>query len=337
MGKALFAEEPDSFYRLLAAVVTAAVLLFVDSRTDWLQPVRATLAHVTEPMVAAADLPRSIINGTVDLLQTRASLADDNARLRQENLVLQRHVQQLAALTAENARLRELLNSSALLDSSVLVAEIIAFDPDPSRVEVVIDKGANAGLYVGQPMLDASGIIGQVIGVGPGQARVILIADRRHGVPVEVTRNGVRSIAQGTGRAGVLQLQYLPVTADVRVGDLLVSSGLGGVFPRGYPVGRITAIEKDPGATFMTVSATPSAAVGQSRHVLVVFEQEAELQQTLLQKAAVPAAPAAATVPVAGPAGTTPAGVPGVPGAPSSSSAVPAASPAPAASTGGSR
>lgn len=274
MGKALFADEPDSLYRLLVALVVAAVLVFVDVRTGWLKPVRSSLSYVTEPVVSASDLPRMLLQGLDGFFTTRATLADDNQRLRQENLLLQRHVQQLAALTAENARLRELLNSSALLDSSVLVAEIVAIDPDPTRAEVVINKGRDDGVRVGQPVLDAHGIFGQVIAVGPGQARLLLITDRRHGLPVEINRNGVRAIAQGGGAAGNLQLQYLPVTVDIREGDLLVSSGLGGVFPRGYPVGHVAVVEHDPAATFMSVVVSPAAAITQSRQVLLVFRKE---------------------------------------------------------------
>lgn len=284
MGKTLFAEEPDSPYRLLAALVLAIVCVFTDVRSDWLAPVRSTLALATEPVVAAVDFPRRAVLAVGDWFTTRNTLAADNARLRQENLVLQRHVQRLAALTAENVRLRELLNSSALLDSRVQVAEIIAFDPDPSRSEVIINKGRDEGVYVGQPILDASGVLGQVIAAGRGQSRVILISDRRHGLPVEVSRNGVRAIAQGTGSAGELQLQYLPVTVDVRVGDLLVTSGLGGVFPRGYPAGRVASIERDPGATFMTVAALPAAALAQSRHVLLVSEEREPVEALLQQK-----------------------------------------------------
>lgn len=290
MGKTLFAEEPDSGYRLLFAVLCAALLLFIDVRFGWLKPVRNALSIVTETVVTVTDLPRRAFVGLDEAITTRNTLTAENARLMQENLVLQRHVQRLAAMTAENSRLRELLNSSALLDSNVLVAEIIGVDPDPSRVEVVINKGAADQLYVGQPVLDASGIIGQLIAVGPSQSRVLLITDHRHGLPVEINRNGVRSIATGTGKSGLLQLQYLATTTDIRVGDLLVSSGLGGVFPRGYPVGRVSRVERDPRETFMQVDALPTAAIERSRYVLLVFAQQ--LQATLMQQAeAIPAPP----------------------------------------------
>lgn len=272
MARTLFAEAPDSAYRLAAAAMLAIALLTLDTRlpawTGWL---RSAILPFTETLVVVVDLPRRAAVGTVEFFTTRSALAEENEKLKQENLVLQRHVQRLASLTAENARLRELLNSSALLDSSVLVAEIVAFDPDPSRMEVVIDKGSDAGLYRGQPVLDANGVMGQLVAVGRHQSRVILIADTRHGVPVEVSRNAVRSIAVGTGSAGQLSLQYLPTTADVRKGDLLVSSGLGGIFPRGYPVATISRVERIPGETFLAVEATPAAALQRSRQVLLVF------------------------------------------------------------------
>ncbi|MFP5441035.1 MAG: rod shape-determining protein MreC [Gammaproteobacteria bacterium] len=272
MAKTLFADQPDSTYRLVGAALLAIVLLFVDTRapdyTGWL---RDSIRPFTETLVVIVDLPRRAAVGTAEFFTTRAALAEENAKLKQENLVLQRHVQRLASLTAENARLRELLNSSALLDSSVLVAEIVAFDPDPSRMEVLIDKGSDDGLYPGQPVLDASGVMGQLVEVGRAQSRVILITDSRHGVPVEVSRNGVRSIAVGTGSAGKLSLQYLPITADVRKGDVLVSSGLGRIFPRGYPVATVVEVERTPGETFMTVEAQPAAALQRSRQVLLVF------------------------------------------------------------------
>ncbi|MFZ5757889.1 MAG: rod shape-determining protein MreC [Pseudomonadota bacterium] len=300
MARTLFADSPDSIYRLLAVVVVSLALLMADTRVPgWTSWLRSGLSPVTETMVVLVDLPRRAVVWVDEAITSRDTLAGENARLQQENLVLQRHVQRLAALTAENARLRELLNSSALLDSSVLVAEIIAFDPDPSRVEVIINKGADAGLYDGQPVLDASGIMGQLIAVGPHQSRVILITDARHGLPVEVSRNGVRSIAVGTGRPGLLSLQYLPITADVREGDLLVSSGLGGIFPRGYPVGRVSRVVREQGETFTLVEARPTAAIERSRHVLLVFAQQ-KLQGALMQNAdAAAPVPAAGAVPAA--------------------------------------
>lgn len=272
MARTLFADAPDSAYRLLLAVVIAVALLFTDTRapqyTGWL---RSTISPLTETLVVASDLPRRTALGIAGFFTTRTALAEENEKLKQENLVLNRHVQQLVALTSENARLRELLHSSALLDSSVLVAEVVAFDPDPSRMELVIDKGSRSGIYVGQPVLDASGVMGQVVAVGSGQSRVILLTDTRHGIPVEVTRNGVRSVATGTGSAGHLMLQYLPVTSDVREGDLLVSSGLGRVFPRGYPVGKVTRVEREPNETFMRVEAVPAAELQRSRQLLLAF------------------------------------------------------------------
>ncbi len=296
MTRTLFADAPDSVYRLLLAVLLAGVLLFADTRapqyTQWL---RSAVSPLTETIIVIGDFPRRAALGVADFFATRSALAEENAKLKQENLILNRHVQKLAALTSENARLRELLHSSALLDSSVLVAEVVAFDPDPSRMELTIDKGSNSHIYVGQPVLDASGVMGQVVAVGPTQSRVILLTDVRHGIPVEVSRNGVRSVATGTGSAGHLALQYLPVTADVREGDLLVSSGLGRVFPRGYPVGTVTKVVREPNETFMKVEAATAAKLQRSRQLLLVFTApEATVPEATVPEATVPAAPGGA-------------------------------------------
>jgi rod shape-determining protein MreC len=277
---------------LPAVLLLSATLLVLDAGLGMLTPVRHAFAPLTEPLVFVADLPRRGFAALDEAFTLRGTLQEDNDRLRQESLLLQRQAQQLVSLRAENLRLRELLNSSALLESSVRVAEIVGVVPDPARAEVVIDKGAGQGVFAGQPVLDASGIMGQVLDAGPGHSRVILITDARHGLPVEISRNGVRTLVQGGGADGTLQVQFLPVNADVRVGDLLVSSGLGGRFPRGYPVGRISAVVRDPGKAFATVTAEPTSQIDRSRHVLLLFEQE--LQGTLLQNAAAPVVPVAA-------------------------------------------
>ncbi len=196
---------------------------------------------------------------------------EENKRLKSETLLLTAKVQKLAALEAENVRLRELLNSSALLDDSVLVAELIGVSPDPLRHQIIINKGVDDGLYVGQPVIDALGLMGQITEVGPVYSRALLITDSTHALPVQVNRNGVRSIAEGTGLLHELILRHVAATTDIQVGDLLVSSGLGQRFPVGYPVGVVTEVTVDPGQSFATVTATPSAALNRSRYVLLVF------------------------------------------------------------------
>jgi rod shape-determining protein MreC len=168
-------------------------------------------------------------------------------------------------------RLRELLESSVQLRERVLVAELIEVDLEPFRQQIVINKGMNHGAYDGQPIVDAGGIMGQIIHVGPFSSTVLLVTDPTHALPVQINRNGLRAIAVGRGQNGVLSLENLPTNADIREGDLVVSSGLGHRFPRGYPVGTIVQIALVPGEAFAEVSVLPSANLGQSREVLLVW------------------------------------------------------------------
>ncbi|HEY7841920.1 MAG TPA: rod shape-determining protein MreC, partial [Gammaproteobacteria bacterium] len=176
----------------------------------------------------------------------------------------------------ENRRLRELLESSIQLRERVLVAELLAVEMEPFRRQVVINKGRREGAYDGQPVVDAGGIMGQIIHVGPFSSTVLLITDPSHALPVQVNRNGLRAIAVGTGRDNVLLLEHLPTNADIKRGDLVVSSGLGHRFPRGYPVGTIADIGLEPGESFARVEVTPSAQLGRSREVLLVWPQRIE-------------------------------------------------------------
>ena len=164
-----------------------------------------------------------------------------------------------------------MLNSSALLQDDVLVAELIGVSPDPARHLVVLDKGEADGVFTGQPLIDANGLMGQVVEAAANSARVLLITDATHAIPVQVNRNGVRAIAEGVGRLDRLELRHVASTEDIEVGDLLVSSGLGGRFPEGYPVASVTEVIVDPGQPFARVIAEPKAALNRSRHVLLVF------------------------------------------------------------------
>jgi len=171
-------------------------------------------------------------------------------------------------------RLRELLNSSSLVDERVLVAELIGVDPNPFTQRILLDKGEADGVFLGQPVLDASGLMGQVVEVLPHSARVLLVTDASHSLPVQINRNGLRAIASGTGRNEWLELRYVGDTADVREGDIVVSSGLGQRFPAGYPVGRVQTVTRHPAQSFAEVRVTPSAQLNRSRYLLLVFSPE---------------------------------------------------------------
>jgi rod shape-determining protein MreC len=260
----------------------ALLLILLDYRYSLLGQARYAFSTLSAPFYWLADIPARLGQWSGDQVVSRSELIKQNEGLKAQLLVLRGRVEKLAATSAENARLRELLNSTALLDDSVVVAELINVSPDPSQHMVTLNKGEIDSVYVGQPVIDAKGLMGQVIEVSRYNSRVLLITDSTHAIPVQVNRNGVRAIAEGTGLLDELVLRHVAATTDIRQGDLLVSSGLGQRFPVGYPVGVVESIEHDPGKPFMLVRARPSAHLNRSRHVLLVFTA-AEIRQDELQ------------------------------------------------------
>jgi rod shape-determining protein MreC len=257
--------------RALLATLIAVALLATDLHYNKLQTSRALLDTFASPFYWAANLPARISEWGQTHIQSRSRLLEDNDRLQRENLILQGRSQQMASLQAENVRLRALLNSSALLRDDVLVAELLGVSPDPERLQLVLNKGERDGVFVGQPLIDADGLMGQIVEVSGSTSRALLITDATHSVPVQVNRNGVRAIAEGTGALGSLEIRHVSANTDIQVGDLLVTSGLGGRFPEGYPVAVVKEVERESGETFARVVATPSAALDRTRHVLLVF------------------------------------------------------------------
>ncbi|WP_110186877.1 rod shape-determining protein MreC [Pokkaliibacter plantistimulans] len=260
-------------------------LLVADRYWSGMSQVRSWLTVFTAPLQWVVDVPNQVWSAADRTLANREQLQQDNDRLRTQVLFLERQVQKMASTTAENIRLRELLNASQRLDERVLLADLIGVNPDPFQHQIVLNKGSNDNVYVGQAVLDAGGIMGQVVEVGPYTSRVLLITDAAHAIPVQVNRNGLRAIAFGEGVPGVLSLEHVPDTADIAKGDLLISSGLGGRFPYGYPVGEVTEVIHDPGEPFALVKVKPSAQLDRSRHVLLLFPSP----QPLVDPAAVPA------------------------------------------------
>lgn len=308
--------------RLLALAVLSVSLMVVDARFEYLKPFRSQLGLVLTPFYGVADLPVRAWEGVRDQFTSRSELLAENERLKAESLLMQRRLQKLAALTEQNVRLRELLNSAALVDDKVLVSELIGVDPNPFTQRILIDKGSKDGVFQGQPVLDASGLMGQVVEVMPYTARVLLLTDTTHSIPVQVNRNGLRAIAVGTGNPERLELRYVADTADIKEGDLLVSSGLGQRFPAGYPVAVVKEVIHDSGQPFAVIRAVPTAKMNRSRYVLLVFSDSrtpeqrandaAEAQAEADRKAAegtgqAPAQPAAAPAPGAPAATATPA------------------------------
>lgn len=256
---------------MILAVLVALGLIVADHRYQHLGALRATLAVMVYPLQLLADLPVRLARNAQGRLADERRLRDKNEALRRENLVLNARLQQLLALESENMRLRDLLGSSFRIGERVLIAEILAVDLDPGRRQVMVNKGSSSGVFVGQPVLDANAVMGQVVRTSPVSSTVLLITDSEHALPVEVNRNGLRTIARGTGVGQDLELLHIPKNADVRVGDLLVTSGMGGRFPRGYPVARVTEVRHDPDDPFTVVTAEPTARLDRSREVLLVW------------------------------------------------------------------
>lgn len=241
--------------RLLVLVVLSVALMVVDARFTLLKPVRSQMSLVLMQTYWVTDLPQRLIQGVASQFGSRTELVAENEKLKTENLLLQGRMQKLAALTEQNVRLRELLNSSALVNEKVEVAELIGMDPNPFTHRIIINKGERDGVVLGQPVLDARGLMGQVVELMPNTSRVLLLTDTTHSIPVQVNRNGLRAIASGTGNPERLELRHVADTADIKVGDLLVSSGLGQRFPAGYPVATVTEVIHDSGQPFAIVRA----------------------------------------------------------------------------------
>lgn len=260
----------------------SALLIAVESSTRLLDPTRGFLASIVSPLYVVAESPYLLSDTVSDLVSTHAELLQRNQELQRQLLKLSQVTQQYVALRAENDHMRSLLGSQGRLPYEVLIAELVGIVPDPNTFQIIIDKGTDAGISMGQAVLDAQGLFGQVVEVGRFTSRVLLITDSDHAVPVRVNRNGVRSVAGGTGDMGSLELENVSISADIVEGDLIETSGLGGRFPPGYPVGVVTSVVVEATSAFAQVLVRPAALLDRSRHVLVIFapaEGEIEEQQ----------------------------------------------------------
>ena len=265
------ARIPALGIRTLVLILIGIVLMFVDNRQNHLDTVRNAIGAAVYPLRVIVDAPSRIWDWTSETTQSRDDLLLENSRLRAEQLLTRARLQRLNSLAAENARLRAMLDARAQFEDRVRVAEIMAVDANPFRHSLVIDVGRHDGVYDGQAIVDADGVVGQVMKTGPLTSEALLISDPGHALPVEVNRNGLRTIAYGTGEFGRLDLPGLANNADIEVGDLLVTSGLGGAFPNGYPVAVVTTVNRIPQQPFADVSAAPSTSLDQVREVMLVW------------------------------------------------------------------
>jgi rod shape-determining protein MreC len=262
--------------RLVLLCVFSVALMVLDNQNQHIQDVRRILSAATYPIRWIVDAPFALGHWAGDSLSTGITLRAENRELQVQILTQDARLQRMAALEAENARLRALLESTAKVGDRVLIAEIMSVDMNPFRHQIVVNKGSRHDVYVGQALIDAQGVVGQVIRDQIFSAEALLITDVDHALPVELVRNRLRTIAVGTGDLERLSLPFLPRNADVLEGDLLVTSGLGGTFPAGYPVGVVSEVSGDTGQPFLKITATPAAALNRIREVLFIWPDRTE-------------------------------------------------------------
>ena len=271
VDRPLYGRGPSAGLRFTVYAILSIVLMYYDQHGHWVQRLHFTLDAAAYPVQVAVSSPRTAWNWVTQGLQTRDALRAENMRLHDQVLTLEMSVVREDALEQENAELRGLKASLPPFIKKWQLAEIISVETNPLRQRVVINKGAADGVVVNQAVVDGSGVLGQVARVGPWSAEVILVTDPEHAIPVEVVRNSLRSIAVGSGNTGELLLPYLAVNSDVKSGDLLVSSGLGGVFPSGLPVARISGVRREANQLLAQVRAMPLAHVERDREVVLLL------------------------------------------------------------------
>lgn len=271
----IFTRGPSLVSRLMLAALTSVLLMLLDHRLDSFSQARLYLNSLVSPLQYMASLPGEVLNQASMALTTQSQLLERNARLTHQNILLSEKLQRFEVLKQENDKLRTLLGSAVRPDVRKMVAELMAVDNNPYSHQIVVDKGSLHGVFEGQPVLDDKGVVGQVMEVGTTTSRVLLIADLTHGIPVRILRNNVRMVASGSGQLNQLILNHVPHSTDVQVGDILVSSGLGKVFPEGYPVGRITSVVRDETRPFAQVRAEPIAQLDRLKYLLLLWPADA--------------------------------------------------------------
>ena len=252
-------------------MLISVVLLAIDHRSSRMDNTRSVLSVLIYPVQRLVSIPVELIEQVNDTVVSYTALKKENITLKERQLINSIKLLKLESLENENIRLRGLLENSFKLDEQVLVAELLSVNLVPYEHVMVVNKGSRFGVHEKQSVLDANGIVGQVIRSLPLSSEVMLITDPNHAIPVQINRNGLRTIAIGSGQLDRLNLPFLPNNADIQPGDLLVSSGLGGAFPQGYPVAVVDKVTPQPNKPFANIYATPKAKLDRIREILVVW------------------------------------------------------------------
>ena len=272
---AFFHRGPSPAARLVFFGLVSIALLFLDTRYRYLEQVRQVVAVVLHPVQRAAALPGAVIAGVGDYFASKQALAEENEVLKRRLAETGARAQGAATLAQENERLKSLLETRSRLDSAATAVTVLYTGRDAFQQKLVVDKGRDAGVVAGAAVVDADGIVGQVTRAYPYVAEVTLLTDKDHVIPVKLERNGVRAVMAGAGAGRAPELRFMSPTADVRVGDLLVTSGLDGTYPQGLAVARVATVERDTGQMFARITVTPVGGVDRSEQLLVLARAEA--------------------------------------------------------------
>jgi rod shape-determining protein MreC len=270
----IFSTGPSLLNRLALGLILSVSLIIFDHKFNGFGTTRVYLNSLVSPLQYLANLPGELINASLTRLSSHEQLLDENAQLTLQATLMSQELQRMAFLKEENIRLRRLLNSPSKQNTRKEVAELMAVDNNPYSHQIVINKGALNGVYEGQAVLDEKGVVGQIMQVSSTNSRVLLIADITHAIPVRVARNNLRLVVSGSGSLDELHIQHVSHSADLQVGDLLLSSGLGRVFPEGYPVAEITSIVRDETRPFAVVRAKPVAQLDRLKYLLLLWPEE---------------------------------------------------------------
>lgn len=246
-------------------------LMVMDKRLTAFASVRALLSLPVAPIQFLVNLPAQWVGDIRTVINTHDNLINENLRLKSDQLLLQSRLQRLIAIESENNYLKALMQSAQKVKTKTLIAELLAVNVEPFMRQVTLNKGLSNGVYSGQPVLDASGVMGQVVQVDAFTSRVLLVNDPHSGIAVQGVRNGLRSVAVGDSYSGKLRLLYVSKTTDVQPGDIFMTSGLGGRYPEGYPVGKVINVINNPSQQFKEVLLEPSARLESSRQVLLIW------------------------------------------------------------------
>ena len=276
----LFSRQPPSFRSFIIAIFTCLVVLFFDWRMPYvIQPARDVLYAAYNPIYALASYPVLSREWLNQQTKSEAQLRRENTAMQAELLQAQVRLQKLSELSAENNRLRGILDTPLIIDGSIQIAEVIGTDADPLRHIIIINRGSIDHLRVGQTVLDDKGIMGQIINVYPHSARIMLLSDKEHSLSVRLERTGMRAIVSGTGDLGQLKMEYVPTSANIKAGDKVFSSGLGEHFPAGYLVGTVSKVSRHTTGEFAEIDVVPAAQLASGHHVVVLFSESLAKEQ----------------------------------------------------------